>query len=275
MIDLLTDAFLDTVKIVPFLFITYTVLEWMEHETGKKFEHFLENHRKIAPLAGSVFGLIPECGFCSAASSLYTTGVVSAGTLAAVYLASSDEMLPVMISSQAGMDKIGPILIVKLIVAVLAGYLADYYSKHTAIDVEEFCEREHCDCSHGILISALKHTLTITIWLFVIGLLLNTAIECIGMDTLRIFLLKYPKASIFLCTLTGLIPNCASSVLLTQLYLENLLSFPAVCAGLLVNSGIGMLVLFRVNPNTKDNLKIVGYVTAVSLITGCILNLFI
>ena len=275
MIDLLLDAFTDTIKIVPFLFLTYILLEWMEHETGKKFEHILEHHRSIAPLAGSIFGLIPECGLCSAASSLYTTGVVSAGTLAAVYLSSSDEMLPVMISSKAGWNKIFPILIVKFIVALIAGYLADFYSKHTDIDVETFCEREHCDCTHGVLHSALKHTLTITIWLFIISFLLNAVIEGIGINTLRSFLLQYPKASIFLCTLTGLIPNCASSVLLTQLYLDSLLSFPAVCAGLLANSGIGMLVLFRVNPNKLNNFKIIGYVICVSLIAGLILNLFI
>lgn len=274
MIDLILDAAVDTLKIVPFLFMTYLALEWMEHETGKKFEHVLEHHRRIAPLAGSLFGLIPECGLCTAASSLYTTGVITAGTLSAVYLSSSDEMLPVMLSSNAGFSKIGPILLVKAIVALLAGYLADVFSKHSQIDVETFCEREHCDCSHGILHSALSHTLTITIWLFAISFLLNAGIAWIGLDTIRKFLLQYPRLSILFCTLTGLIPNCASSVLLTQLYLDSLLSFPAVCAGLLANSGIGMLILFRVNPNKKNNFKIVGYVTAVSLLAGLILNLF-
>ncbi|MDD6231014.1 MAG: putative manganese transporter [Lactimicrobium massiliense] len=271
---ILLDTISDVAKIIPFLFVTYLVLEWMEHETGKKFEHFLEGHRKIAPLAGALFGIVPECGFSSAASSLYATGVISAGTLAAVYLSTSDEMLPLMISSHAPADKILPLLAVKVITAIIAGYLADLFSRHSNIDVESFCQREHCDCEHGVLHSAIMHTLTITIWLFVITLLLNGAVDLIGMDTLRAFVSRYPSRSVLVCTLIGMIPNCASSLLLTQMYLDQMIPFAAVAAGLLANAGVGMMVLFRVNPNMKNNFRIVGYVWAVSFVTGLILHLF-
>lgn len=272
--DVLIDTLQDTARIIPFLFITYLFLEWLEHQTGSKMEHYLENHSKLGVLLGSIFGIVPECGFSSAASSLYTTGVISAGALIAVYLSTSDEMLPILISANAGWDKIYPILIVKVVVALLAGYLADLlFFKKEPVDIEAFCEQEHCHCEDSILKSAIHHTLTITAWIFGITLLLNYVIEWIGMDQLSLFITNHPTQSVLTCTLIGMIPSCASSVLLSTLYLDNVISFAAVCAGLLANAGVGMMVLFRVNPSMKDNFKIIGYTWLISFLTGLILQL--
>lgn len=273
--EILLDTLIDVARLIPFLFLTYLFLEWMEHQTGNQMEHFLEHHRKAAPLAGALFGIVPECGFSTAASSLYTTGVISAGTLIAVYLSTSDEMLPILISAQAGMDKIAPILLVKVIVALIAGYTADFFSKHEMTHIDTFCEQEHCDCEHeSIWKAALEHTLKIAVWLLVITFLMNSFMEIIGTDTLSAFVTAHPTSAVLTSTLIGMIPSCASSVLLSTLYLNNVIGIPAVCAGLLANAGVGMMVLFRVNPNMKNNLKIIGYTWASAFIAGLILEIF-
>lgn len=274
MIDILLDTILDILRILPFLFGTYLFLEWLETHAEHRFVHILEKHHRLGPLFGSLLGLVPECGFSSASSNLYTTGIIHAGTLIAVYLSTSDEMLPIMLSSHTPWSKILPILCVKLITACLAGYLVYFLVPKKKRDIDSFCEREHCECEKGILHSALKHTLTITAWLFVITLILNGIIELAGMDSIRNLVIHYPNKSLLLCTLIGIIPNCASSITLTTLYLENVIPFGAVCAGLLANAGIGLLVLFRVNPDWKANLKISGFLIVVSLAAGMIIQIF-
>ena len=260
-LTILLDALTDVAKLIPFLFVTYLLMEWMEHETGQKLEHFLERHRRIAPFAGALFGLIPECGFSSASSSLYTSHVISAGTLIAVYLSTSDEMLPILISNQAPVSEILKILSVKFLAALAAGYLADAFSRHDRTDIESFCEREECDCEDGILKSALIHTAKITVWLFVITFLIDAVMDSFGMEEMEALILL------------GMIPSCASSILLTTLYLDGVISFASVCAGLLANAGVGMMVLFRVNPDRRNNLRIVGYVWLVSFLAGLLLEL--
>lgn len=276
MTDVILDTLNDVIRLIPFLFLTYLLLEWMEHQTSGKMEKFLERHQKAAPLAGSLFGIIPECGFSSAASSLYATGIISMGTLCAVYLSTSDEMLPVLISSHASASKILPILAVKIIVACIAGYLADFLfqKKKKKMDIGSFCRQEHCECEEGILKPALVHTGKITVWLLAVTFLLNLVTWWIGMDTIRAFVLDHASQSVLMGTLVGMIPSCASSVLLSQLYLDQILPFAAVCAGLLANAGVGMTVLFRVNRNQKENFRIVLYVWAVSLVSGLILQIF-
>lgn len=272
-LNVLRDTLSDVLKIIPFLFITYFFMEWMEEETGNKMEHFLEKHRKTAPLAGALFGLVPECGFSSAASSLYATGVISAGTLIAVYISTSDEMLPVLLSSGARPSQIGSILVVKLIAALTAGYLAEIFSKHEKTHIRTFCREENVDHSHGVFVSALLHTLKITAWLFAITFIINAIMDLGGSDFMKNVVTSHPALVVLTSTLFGMIPSCASSVTLSQLYLAGIIGFPAVCAGLCANAGIGMMILFRVNHNIKDNLRIVSWVWIASAITGFILEL--
>jgi hypothetical protein len=247
----------------------------MEHEAGHKMEHFLEKHRRLNPIMGTIMGLIPSCGFAGAASSLFATGVISAGTLIAVYLSSSDEMLSIMLSMQAPFSKIWPILFVKLIVAGIAGIIIDRFSKKRSIDVEEFCEREHDDHAHGIFYSAAMHTMQVTVWLLLITLVFNLIVAWIGEDSLRMFVSSYPNQSVFAATLIGMIPSCASSILLTKMYLEGVIGFAAVCAGLLVNAGTGMMVLWRVNPNLKENFQIMFLTWLCGLIGGLLIELIL
>ena len=268
--DVITDSFVDVIKIVPFLFVIYLLLEFMEHEAGHKMEHFLERHRRLNPIMGTLMGLITSCGFAGAASSLFATGVISAGTLIAVYLSSSDEMLSIMLSMRTPVSQIWPILLVKFIIAGIAGMLIDLFSPKRSIDVEEFCEREHDDHSHGIFYSALMHTLQVAIWLLVITLIFNLFVAWIGEDNLRAFVASYPNQSVLVSTLVGMIPSCASSIVLTKMYLEGVIGFAAVCAGLLVNAGTGMMVLWRVNPSMKENFKIM-FLTWISGLAGGLL----
>jgi hypothetical protein len=271
---ILSDTVIDTLKIIPFLFLTYLFLEWMEHQTGSRMERFLERHQKLGPVAGAIFGLVPECGFSSAASSLYATGIISVGTLIAVYLSTSDEMLPIMISQQAGWNRIWPFLLVKVTVALTAGTLIDLWHPKKKSDIESFCQRENCDCEHGILHSALIHTLKIAFWLLLVTLLMNSFVDLLGMDTIKAFVSAHPAYALLTSTLTGMIPSCASSIILTQLYLDAIIPFHAAAAGLLANAGVGMMVLFRVNRNLKNNLKIIGTVWVISFAAGWILSLF-
>lgn len=273
-IEILVDTLLDLVKIVPFLFVIYLFLEWMENQTGHRMERFLEKHRRLNPLAGTLFGLLPSCGFATAASSLYATGVISAGTLVAIFLSSSDEMLSIMLGMQADLSLIAPILVVKLVVGILAGYGFDALSRHRSINVSEFCEREHDDHSHGVLYSACMHTLQVTVWLFVTVFVFNGIVGLIGEEVISGFIATHPSQSVLICGLVGLIPGCASSIILTTMYIDNVLAFSAVCAGLLVNAGTGMIMLYRVNPDWKDNTKILLATLVCGITAGFILQIF-
>lgn len=274
LIELLLDTLLDLSRIVPFLFVIYLFLEWMENQTEHRMERFLERHRRINPLAGTLFGLLPSCGFATAASSLYATGVISAGTLVAVFLASSDEMLSIMLGMQADFSVIAPILGVKLVVGLIAGYGFDLLSKHRTINVDEFCQREHDDHSHGILYSACLHTLQVSLWLMVTIFVINGIVGMIGEDIIRSFILDHSSQSVLFCGLTGLIPSCASSIILTTMYVDGVIPFSAVCAGLLVNAGTGMIMLYRVNPDFKDNTKILLATLVCGFVAGFILQIF-
>ena len=272
LMDVLLDSFTDVLKIIPFLFVIYLLLEFMEHQAGHSMEHFLEKHRRLNPIMGTLMGIIPSCGFAGAASSLFATGVISAGTLIAVYLSSSDEMLSIMISMRTPFSQIWPILLVKFIIAGIDGMIIDVFSPKRNIDVEEFCEREHDDHSHGIFYSALMHTLQVAVWLLVITFVFNLFVAFIGEDNLRMFVAAYPNQSVLVSTLVGMIPSCASSIVLTKMYLEGVIGFAAVCAGLLVNAGTGMMVLWRVNPSLKENFKILFITWICGLIGGLLIE---
>ncbi|MGM9940421.1 MAG: putative manganese transporter [Bulleidia sp.] len=273
MIEILADTLLDLTRIVPFLIVIYLFLEWMENQAGHSMERFLERHRRLNPLAGTLFGLLPTCGFATAASSLYATGVISAGTLVAIFLSSSDEMLSIMLGMQADLSKIAPVLGVKLVVGIVAGYGFDALSRHRSINVNEFCQREHDDHSHGILYSACMHTLQVSMWLFVTVFVFNGIVELIGEEVISGFITSHPSQSVLFCGLVGLIPSCASSIILTTMYIDNVIAFSAVCAGLLVNAGTGMIMLYRVNPDWKENTKILVATFVCGIAAGFILQI--
>lgn len=281
-IHVLEHSLEETVRLLPFLFLTYLAMEYLEHKAGDKTVAILKRSGKFGPILGGVLGIFPQCGFSAAASNLYAGRVITLGTLLAVYLSTSDEMLPVLISARADAGLIGNILFVKILVGVIAGMLVDLGMKIGKKDtgdrkhIHDMCEHAHCHCEEkSILYSALIHSLQIAVFIFLVSLALNTAIECLGVENLMEGALSNPSGSIFLAALVGLIPNCASSVAITQLYLEGVLSAGAMYAGLLSCAGVGVLVLFRSNHRMKENVTILGMLYGISVIAGLIMEFFV
>lgn len=280
------DALIDSVKLLPFLFVTYLAMEYLEHKTSDKSNQLVERSGKIGPLYGSLLGIVPQCGFSAAATNLYAGRVITLGTLIAIYLSTSDEMLPILISEKVSILLILKILFVKVVIGMIAGFAIDFIHQkflrfthmkdpHHLPDIHHMCEHEHCHCDEkGIFPSALKHTVEIFVYILVIGFLLNLVIAYIGEDTLSSFILNRPVIGELAAGLIGLIPNCAASVVITQLYLEGLLSAGPMMAGLLVSAGVGLLVLFKVNDHPRENLKILGLLYAIGVVSGLLIELF-
>lgn len=276
MIHILEHSLLDTLKLVPFLFLTYLVMEYLEHRTGDRVTGAIRKAGKWGPLAGGLLGVVPQCGFSAAASNLYAGRVISVGTLLAVYLSTSDEMLPIMISYQVNPLVMVQILSMKVLIGVAAGFMMDrIWRKRSGehLHIHEICEEEHCHCEDGILKSAFWHTVKIFLFVLIFTLLLNLVMHTVGEDALANLLRDRTVAGALLAALVGLIPNCASSVVITTLYLEGTMHIGALMAGLLSNAGVGLMVLFRVNKSLKENLKIVGILYGISAVVGILLGL--
>ena len=277
--DAILDSLIDTVKLIPFLLITYIIMEFIEHKTSHKTKDAIKKSGHFGPLIGGILGVVPQCGFSAAASSLYSARIITLGTLIAVFLSTSDEMLPILISEAVDVRIILSILGIKLLIAVVVGFIIDLFFRkrfETSEDepeIKDLCEHEHCHCEHGIFKSALKHTINITLYIFIISLVLNIIIYFIGEDNLAHILNSTPVIGPIIAALVGLIPNCASSVIITQLYLSNVLNFATMIAGLLVNTGVGLLILYRTNKDLKENLKITVLLFAIGVIFGIIFDL--
>lgn len=277
--DAILDSLIDTVKLIPFLLITYIIMEFIEHKTSHKTKDAIKKSGHFGPLIGGILGVVPQCGFSAAASSLYSARIITLGTLIAVFLSTSDEMLPILISEAVDVRIILSILGIKLVIAVIVGFIIDLFFRkkfETSEDepeIKDLCEHEHCHCEHGIFKSALKHTINITLYIFIISLVLNIIIYFIGEDNLAHILNSTPIIGPIIASLVGLIPNCASSVIITQLYLSKVLSFATMIAGLLVNTGVGLLILFRTNKDLKENIKITVLLFAIGVIFGIIFDL--
>lgn len=260
-LDAIWDGTLDTLKLIPFLFITYLVMEWVEHRTSDHTKIAIRKAGRLGPLVGGVLGVIPQCGFSAAAASLYAGKVITAGTLIAVFLSTSDEMLPILLSERAGIGFITKVLIVKALYGVIAGFLVDFLfrklnERRIGVGIHGICTQEHCHCEKGIVRSALKHTVSITFFILLISIALNILLTIVGTENLSNLVLNQPVIGEVLAGLIGLIPNCAASIALTQLYLEGIMSAGAMASGLMVGAGVGLLVLFRTNRHTRQNIQL-------------------
>lgn len=280
-LDITADTLIDALKILPFLFVTYLAMEYIEHKAGDKTEEMIQKAGRFGPLIGSVLGVIPQCGFSAAASNLYAGRIITLGTLISIFLSTSDEMLPIFISEQVPVLTILRILGVKVLVGMIAGFVIDLAirkTKHGAaghehLKIEEICDHQNCHCGEGkIWSSALRHTLQIILFIMVISFALNLLIGFAGENTLSSVLCGKPVLGCILAGVIGLIPNCAASVVLTQLYLEGMLSAGSMIAGLLVGAGVGLLVLFRVNEDIKENIKITVLLYAIGVISGIMIE---
>lgn len=282
MLDAILDAIIDSLKLLPFLFITYLLMELLENKASEKSLRVIKKSGKFGPILGSLLGIVPQCGFSAAAASLYAGKIISIGSLIAIFLSTSDEMLPILISSAAPISLIIKILFIKLIIGIVFGVIIDIiFTKKNNINIEDdkthihdICEDEHCHCNEdGILRSSIKHTLHIFIYVFIIVLAITILINIIGEDSIANIMTKTNILGPFVSSLIGIIPNCASSVIITQLYLKDMITFGSLIAGLLMNSGIGMLILFRLNKNKKENFLILLILFVISIISGIIIDL--
>lgn len=275
--EVLLDTLLDAIKIIPFLFVTFLLMEYIEHGFTKKGKEKIKKAGNLGPFFGSLLGAVPQCGFSVMATNLYVTRIVTLGTLISIYLSTSDEMLPILISQKCSFSIIIKILLIKVLIGMLAGFIIDFIirkkTKSSNYEIKKFCDEEHCDCEHGIIKSSIKHTFNILIFIIVITLLLNLGFYYFGNDNIEKLFLKDSSFSPFISSLIGLIPNCGASVILTELYLNNVISFASVIAGLLTGSGVALLVLFKINKNVKENVKILLTVYFIGALSGVIIEI--
>ncbi|MDE6846061.1 MAG: arsenic efflux protein [Lachnospiraceae bacterium] len=266
---------MDSIRLVPFLFVTYLLMEYLEHKTGGKMQAAIRSAGKGGPVIGGVFGIFPQCGFSAAASNLYAGRIITMGTLIAVFLSTSDEMLPIMISENVGVSMIIKVLAVKVFVAVVAGFVIDFIfrNKERNMRIEHLCEQHHCHCENGIWKSAIHHTVEIFLYILFISLVLNLIIAWIGEDALGGIMLNRPLTATLIAGLIGMLPNCAASVIVTRLYLDGVLGVGAMIAGLLSGTGVGLLVLLRVNDNRRENLGIIGLLYVVGVAAGILIEM--
>ena len=270
MLDCFIDGLIDTLKVFPFLLISFYIIEILEHKINSNKR--LESSGKYGPVLGSLLGIIPQCGIARIATNLYVTGIITLGTLISVFLSTSDEMIPILLSEKVSIKLILIILGIKLVVGLVSGLLIDLVYPRKIKSHYEICEEEHCHCDDHKFISAFKHTINISLFILVINVLLNMVFNYGLNDYLSSLLLKDSIFSPIITSLIGLIPNCASSIVITKLYLASSISFGSMIAGLLTNSGIALVVLFKTNRNLKENINIILLTYFIGTVIGIILN---
>ena len=277
LVNILEDSLIDTLRLIPFLFVTYLIMEAIEHKMEGRAEQAVQRAGFAGPIVGALMGAFPQCGFSAAAATLYAGRVITLGTLFAVFLATSDELLPILIAEQAPISMMVQILGIKVLIGMVMGFIVDAFMRITArhhkhLHIHDLCEHDHCDCDDGIVKSALRHTLQVTVFIFLISLVVTGAIELVGEDALAAFLASQPVLSVVASAVVGLIPNCAASVIITELYLEGTLSAGSMMSGLLVSAGVGFLVLYRTNRPIRSTLGIVGMLLIIGVAWGFIID---
>lgn len=291
MTELILDCALDALKdgalSIPILFLAYLLMEMLEN-SKRLDEGILHSYsRKAGPALGGLLGAIPQCGISGAAATLFSTGSISVGTMLAVFFATSDEMLPVMLSSLADgkgatdIGQIAAIVAAKAAMGIVLGYLVDAFgSRLFARDknIHSFCEREHCECDEeegSVWLSALKHTAKIAVMLIAVTFALNIILELVGIERLGATVFATPVVGELLLALFGLIPNCSVSVVITEAYLSGIIGLGGLFAGLLSNAGIGLLVLLRTNKDRRENLTVIALLFLLGALSGMLINLVV
>ncbi len=277
MIDIILDTLIDSLKLLPFLFIAFLIIELIEHKLNKQTKELVSKSGKVGPLIGSLLGLFPQCGFSVMATNLYVTRIITLGTLISIYLATSDEMLPIMLSQKIAFIEIVKLLGIKFICGIIWGFIIDLLlnkkSKKENINYE-ICDEDHCNChEEGVIKSTLIHTLKTLLFIMLVSFLLNILLHFIGEDNLSKLFLKNSIFGPFISSLLGLIPNCGSSIVITELYLNGAISLGSAMAGLLTGSGVALLVLFKENKDIKENVTILSLLYGLGVISGIIMEL--
>lgn len=295
----------DTLYLIPFLFVTYLLMEWLEHKTGGRTEAAIRRAGAAGPVAGALLGVVPQCGFSAVAATLWAGRVITLGTMFAVFLSTSDEMLPIFIAEQVPLDVILKIVGAKVVIGMVMGFIVDAAVRiarreSKKLRIHELCEQDRCGCNGdcvaceespelaydyehdqhhdhdheqgSIVRSAFRHTVQVTLFIFVITIVLNGVLEVVGEDVLADFLGSNPVLSVFGSALVGLVPNCAASIVVAQLYVEGVLNSGAMLAGLLVSAGVGLLVLVRTNRRVQENLIVIAALYGMGVFWGVVVN---
>lgn len=278
MLHIIEDSLLDSGRLIPFLFLTYLAMEYLEHSAGNGMRKWVRSADKAAPVIGGLLGAVPQCGFSAAAANLYAGKVISLGTLLAIFLSTSDEMLPILISEKAPAGTILGIVLAKAAFGVAAGLAIDFIIRKRGGErskgIPDICVQEKCHCEKGIFRAALAHTEQIFFFILLVSFGLNLLLDFAGEEILKNLILNKPVIGPLLSGLVGLIPNCAGSVVITRLYLEGAMGLGAAMAGLLAGSGVGLLVLFRVNHDRRENLRIMALLYGIGVCAGIAVGLF-
>ncbi len=269
--DIVVDTLIDLIKIVPFLFLAFVIMEYIEHKVKRKSD--VLKSQKFGPLIGSILGVIPQCGFSVLGTNLFSSRVITMGTLIAIYLSTSDEMLPVLITGGASLKTIIFVLMTKVFVGIICGYIIDLIYHNKKKENFDICCDDDCHCEDGIIKSSLIHTLKISFFILITTFILNTLIYYLGEDKIASILQTKNIFGPFLASLVGLIPNCAASVIITELYLSHIITCGMLIGGLLTGAGIGLLVLFKVNKNKKENFTVLICLYLIGSIVGLLIDL--
>lgn len=272
MLEVIQDTLLDTIKLLPFLFVAFLIIEFIEHKLSNKQENIISKSGKLGPIVGALLGAVPQCGFSVLATNLYVTRIISLGSLISIYLSTSDELIPLMISHNAPITKILSIVLIKVVIGMISGFLIDLLIRKTTKSDFVLCEDEDCDCDHSIIKSSLIHTLKIAFFILIITFLINILFHYVDLSFLESALKNNKILTPFIASLIGLIPNCASSVMISELYLNNLISLGTTLSGLLTGSGVAIMVLVRKNKNISENLFVIGLIYFIGVIWGLLFN---
>lgn len=272
-VDIIWDTIIDGLKILPFLWGAFFIIELLEHRFTGKTKQVIERSGRLGPLLGGILGCFPQCGFSVMATNLYVTRIITLGTLISVYLSTSDEMLPILLAHGTDGTVVVGIMLAKLGIGVISGFIIDCLVKKEEVShIHELCESDHCHCENGVIRSSLKHTLHTLVFIMIVSFGLNIVLYYGGTDFLSNIFQGNSFLTPILSSLIGLVPNCASSVVLTELYLNGVISFASVIAGLLTGSGVALLVLFRTNKNIKGNFRILLIVYLIGVLGGMLFN---
>ena len=271
--EIFLHGLLDTLKLIPFLFLTYLLMEFIEHRAGEKAEGFMKRAGVFAPAIGGALGAIPQCGFSAAAANLYAGRVVSMGTIVAVFLSTSDEMIPILVSGSVPVGTVVLVVLYKALVGIMVGLALDLVMRlmkrePEKINIDAICDEDNCHCERGIWYSALHHTATISLFVLLVTLAINALVFFVGEENLGAIMYGRPFISHIIAAVFGLIPNCAVSVALTTLYTEGLITAGTMMSGLFSGAGVGLLVLCKVNKKPKENALIIGIVLAAGVLFG-------
>lgn len=299
-LDVVIDALKDTAELIPFLFATYVVISLLDLFASDKTTAAIQRAGHAGPLIGGVLGVVPQCGFSAMGASLYADRIVSLGTFVAVILSTSDEMLPLLLAEHVEVGLLARILVTKAVLGVILGFAIDLVLRAAlgrtslaGVDGSDAGEEQDedaefdpgaysCDCGCGepltrgqtawwVVVNSAYRTFQVVVFIFVVSVLLNALIALVGEDALASFLSGNAVVATLVSGLVGLVPNCAASVVLTQLYIDGVLGFAPMIAGTLVAGGAGYLVLFRMNGNMRENAAIVGIVYALGVCVGLVM----